>query len=114
KFSKPSFYVVSRKWVPALQEELFTQKWSYQFWVKKEWDVRPSLGRDRPSNLPIKSKTKGLAVFLITSKALDARRRGVTTEAYGAIRRKEKRSKATPQMMPCWWIRGAQSLFDDT
>jgi len=33
-------------------------------------------------------------------KALDARRRGATTEAYGAIRRKEERSKATPQMMP--------------
>jgi hypothetical protein len=34
--------------------------------------------------------------LLITSKVLDARRRGVTTEAYGAIRRKEERSKATP------------------
>jgi len=38
--------------------------------------------------------------FLITSKASDARRRGATTEAYEAIRRKEERAKATPQMMP--------------
>ena len=43
--------------------------------------------------------------FLIASKILDARRRGATSEAYGAIRRKEERSKATPQMMPLWWIR---------
>jgi len=41
-------------------------------------------------------------VFLITSKVSDARRRGATTEAYEAIRRKEERSKATPQMMLCW------------
>jgi len=53
--------------------------------------------------------------FLIASKVLDVRRRGATTEAYVAIRRKEKRSKATQsfdfaqdrepverQMMPCW------------
>jgi hypothetical protein len=49
------------------------------------------------------------ATSLITIKVLDARRRGATTEAYGAIRRKpfdklkverEERSKATPQMMP--------------
>jgi len=33
-------------------------------------------------------KPKSYSVFLITSKALDARRRGATTEAYGAIRRK--------------------------
>ena len=71
----------------------------------------------------VKSAASG--VYLITSKVLDARRRGATTEAYGAIRRrgptprKEERSKATPsfdfaqgrepverQMMPCWWIRG--------
>jgi len=38
----------------------------------------------------------GYGVFLITRKVLDARRRGATTEAYGAIRRKEERSKATP------------------
>jgi len=44
-------------------------------------------------------------VFLNTGKILDARRRGATTEAYGAIRRKEERSKATPQMMSCRWIR---------
>jgi hypothetical protein len=42
----------------------------------------------------------GFEEFLITGKASDARRRGATTEAYGAIRRKEKRAKATPQMMP--------------
>jgi len=45
-------------------------------------------------------KKAGYAALLITSKALDARRRGAKTEAYGAIRRKEERSKATPQMMP--------------
>jgi hypothetical protein len=39
-------------------------------------------------------KPAAYAVFLITSKALDARRRGATTEAYGAIRRKEERSLA--------------------
>jgi hypothetical protein len=47
--------------------------------------------------------------ILITSKVLDVRRRGATTEAYGAIRRKpveslkverEERSEATPQMIP--------------
>jgi hypothetical protein len=42
----------------------------------------------------------GYGIFLIISKVLDARRRGTTTEAYRAIRRKEERSKATPQMMP--------------
>ena len=40
--------------------------------------------------------------LLITIKVLDARRRGATNEAYEAIRRKEERSKATPQIMPCW------------
>jgi hypothetical protein len=49
---------------------------------------------------PPKLKSAGYGVFLITSKVLDARRRGATTEAYGAIRRKEEGSKATPQMMP--------------
>jgi len=33
----------------------------------------------------------GFEEFLITGKASDARRRGATTEAYGAIRRKEER-----------------------
>jgi hypothetical protein len=41
-------------------------------------------------------KLVGYIVFLITSKVLDVRRRGATTEAYGIIRRKEERSKATP------------------
>jgi hypothetical protein len=41
-------------------------------------------------------KSAGYGVFLITRKVLDARRRGATTEAYGAIRRKEERAKATP------------------
>ena len=45
-------------------------------------------------------KSAGYGVFLITSKVLDARHRGATAEAYGAIRREEERSKATPQMMP--------------
>jgi hypothetical protein len=35
-----------------------------------------------------------LGRFLITSKASDARRRGATTEAYEAIRRKKKRALA--------------------
>jgi len=41
-----------------------------------------------PSNLGIKMKSEGYRVFLITTKVLDARRRGATSEAYGAIRRK--------------------------
>jgi len=45
---------------------------------------------------PSKLKSTGYGVLLITRKVLDARRRGATTEAYGAIRRKEERSKATP------------------
>jgi len=49
---------------------------------------------------PSKLKSAGYGRFLIASKVLDARRRGATTEAYGAIRRKEERSKATPQMIP--------------
>jgi hypothetical protein len=44
----------------------------------------------------------GFEGILITSKASDARRRGATTEAHAAIRRKEERAKATPQMMS-WW-----------
>ena len=39
---------------------------------------------------------------MITSKVLDARRRGATTEAYGTIRRKEKRSKETPPFDFAW------------
>ena len=72
-------------------------------------------------------KSAAYGVFLITSKVLDARRRGATTEPYGVIGRKpveslqverEERSKATVpfdfaqdrepverQMMSCWWIR---------
>jgi hypothetical protein len=53
-----------------------------------------------PPNLGIKTEIASYGVFLITRKVLDARRRGATTEAYGAIRRKKERSKATPQMMP--------------
>jgi len=37
---------------------------------------------------PSKLKSAGYGIFLITRKVLDARRRGATTEAYGAIRRK--------------------------
>jgi len=36
----------------------------------------------------------GFGQSLIASKASDARRRGATTEAYGAIRRKEERALA--------------------
>ena len=39
-------------------------------------------------------KLVGYLAFLITSKILDVRRRGATSEAYGAIRRKEERSLA--------------------
>jgi hypothetical protein len=46
--------------------------------------------------LPKSAASFSYGVFLITRKVLDARRRGATTEAYGAIRRKEERSKATP------------------
>jgi hypothetical protein len=54
---------------------------------------------------PSKLKSAGYGPFLITRKVLGARRRGATTEAYGAMRRKpverlkverEERSKATP------------------
>jgi hypothetical protein len=48
----------------------------------------------------VKTEISRLWKFLITSKVLDARHQGATTEAYGAIRRKEERSTATPQMMP--------------
>jgi len=56
-------------------------------------------------------KAAGFQWLLITRKVLDARRQGATTEAYGPIRRKEERSKATPQMMPLWLIR---NYFLDT
>jgi hypothetical protein len=39
-------------------------------------------------------ETVGFVGFLITSKVLDARRRGETTEAYGLIRRKPAPAKA--------------------
>ena len=54
-----------------------------------------------PPNLGIKTEISRLWIIPDHHReVLDARRRGVTTEAYGAIRRKEERSKATPQMMP--------------
>jgi len=37
---------------------------------------------------PSKLKSAGYGIFLITSKVVDARRRGATIEAYGAIRRR--------------------------
>jgi hypothetical protein len=40
-------------------------------------------------------KLVAYVAFLITSKVLDVRRRGATTEAYGVIRRREERSKTT-------------------
>jgi hypothetical protein len=52
--------------------------------------------QNSPPNLGIKTEISRLWSILITRKVLDARRRGATTEAYGAIRRKEERSKATP------------------
>jgi hypothetical protein len=48
-----------------------------------------------PSNLGIRTEIVGSVAFLITSKVLDVSHRGATTEAYGVIRRKEERSKAT-------------------
>ena len=52
------------------------------------------------ASFPDGAREVGFGQFLITSRASDARRRGATTEAYGTIRRKEERAKATPQMMP--------------
>jgi hypothetical protein len=43
----------------------------------------------------LRLKLISYVAFLITSKVLDVRRRGATTEAYEVIRRKEERSKAT-------------------
>jgi len=60
---------------------------------KKDWRARTQIHRLIYMSL---LETVGFVGFLITSKVLDARRRGATTEAYGAIRRKEERSKATP------------------
>ena len=65
---------------------------------------------------PSKVKSADYGIFLITRKVLDARRRGATTEAYGAIRRKpveslkverEERSKATP---PFGFAQGHESF----
>jgi hypothetical protein len=47
-----------------------------------------------PSNLGFRNEILGYAAFLITSRVLDVRRRGVTTEAYGVIRRKPAPAKA--------------------
>ena len=49
-----------------------------------------------PSNLVIGTHISGLWSFLIASKVLDANRRGATTEAYSAVRRKKERAKTTP------------------
>jgi hypothetical protein len=65
---------------------------------------------------PSKLKSAGYGLFLITRKVLDARRRGATTEAYRAIRRKpveslkverEERLKATP---PFGFAQGRESF----
>jgi len=48
-----------------------------------------------PSNLVIKTESSGLWSIPDHQLVLDARRRGATTEPYGAIRCKEERSKAT-------------------
>ena len=42
----------------------------------------------------LRLKSVGYVAFLITSKVLDVRRRGATTEAYGVIRRKPAPAKA--------------------
>jgi hypothetical protein len=42
----------------------------------------------------MKTAIVGYVAFLIASKVLDVRRRGATTEAYGAIRRKPAPAKA--------------------
>jgi hypothetical protein len=42
----------------------------------------------------LRLKLVGYVAFLITSKVLDVRRRGATTEAYGAIRRKPAPAEA--------------------
>jgi hypothetical protein len=42
----------------------------------------------------LRLKLVGYVAFLITSKVLDVRRRGATTEAYGVIHRKPAPAKA--------------------
>ena len=49
-----------------------------------------------PPNLVIRPEISGLWSIPDPPKVLNTRRRGAPTEAYGAIRRKEERSKATP------------------
>jgi len=46
-----------------------------------------------PSNLGVKTEIVGYLAFLITSKGLDVRRQGATTEAYRAIRWNERRDR---------------------
>jgi hypothetical protein len=48
------------------------------------------------STMGIKANIHRLWSTLITSEVLDARRRGETTEAYGAIRRKPASAKPAP------------------
>jgi hypothetical protein len=57
-------------------------------WILKPFQIRRVI-------CPRRLEFLAHLAFLITSKVLDVRRRGATTEAYRVIRRKEERSKAT-------------------
>jgi hypothetical protein len=70
---------------------------------------KPQIHRLIPGSL---EESVGLVTFLITSKASDARRQGATSEAYGAIRRKEERSQATPlELCEIPFLRGDDVLL---
>jgi hypothetical protein len=57
----------------------------------------------------LRLKLVGNVAFLITSKVLDVRRRGATTEAYGVIRRKPAPAKAGGGAIACPPLAGRQS-----
>jgi len=69
--------------------------------------------------IKLRLKIGGYVAFLITGKGLDVRRRGATTEAYGAIRRKPAPAKAgggaiegnAAPKIPSW--RGDDALMAD-
>jgi len=58
-----------------------------------------------PSNFHLPAGPWGCALFLSISKVPNARRQGVTSEAYQVILRREERPQSTQQVVPWWWIR---------
>jgi hypothetical protein len=57
-------------------------------------------------------KPQGVGDFLITRKALDARRREARRKAYRVIRCTDERiPRDAGQMRPSWWIRGMNFLL---